>query len=235
MTTGPPPRVSPSIQSRRQPCFSTRSRRRVVYGCPRRTLPSRSLYQSPYVNTAIFTVVGMTWVGTLVVSRGVGAWRLHSASSINWHSFEEDLSHTLSCLPIFRRTRLRSENPLKILAALFRQRDACTLVLAVSVRNGPNTQDRAGRLVAATGHLFEHVMTTYPPPGIAGEVAETSSNTQCAFRLLWKKYGYHWKSRPLSFGRETHSLCWPGKPARVRTFQTKLGVSWRRLATTSRT
>ena len=41
--------------------------------------------------------------------------------------------------------------------------------------------------------------------------------------------------RPLPFGRRnTYASCWPGKPVRVRTLETKLGVSWRRLATTSR-
>ena len=49
-------------------------------------------------------------------------------------------------------------NPLKVLAALVRQRDAFTLVLAVNVRDGPNTQDRAERLTAATGHPFEDVI-----------------------------------------------------------------------------
>ena len=42
--------------------------------------------------------------------------------------------------------------PLKILGALLRQRDACTLVLAVVARKGPNTQERAERFMAATGH-----------------------------------------------------------------------------------
>ena len=58
-------------------------------------------------------------------------------------------------------------------------------VLAMEAREGPNTQDRAEHLTAATGHTFEDVMTTYHPPGIAGQVAGTSSNTQSAFRQLW--------------------------------------------------
>ena len=47
-------------------------------------------------------------------------------------------------------------------AVLLRQRDACTLVLAVEAREDPNTQDTAGRLVAATVHLLQHTMTTSP-------------------------------------------------------------------------
>ena len=72
---------------------------------------------------------------------------------------------------IFRRTRLCPENPLKILAALLRQKNSCTLVLAVEAREGPNTQDKAGRFMAATGHHFEDVMANCHPLGIAEEVA----------------------------------------------------------------
>ena len=32
-------------------------------------------------------------------------------------------------------------------------------------------------------------MANYHPSGVAEEVAETSSNTQSAFRRPWKKYG----------------------------------------------
>ena len=58
----------------------------------------------------------------------------------------------------------------------------------MEAREGPNTQDQAGRLMVASGHLFEDVTATYHPPCIDGEVAETSSNTQFAFRQHWKKY-----------------------------------------------
>ena len=43
--------------------------------------------------------------------------------------------------------------------------------------------------MATTGHLFEEMMATYHSLGIAGKVAGKSSNTQCAFRQLWKKCG----------------------------------------------
>ena len=40
----------------------------------------------------------------------------------------------------------------------------------------------------------------------------------------------------LSFGRETRAhWCWLWRPVRVRTLKTQLGVSWRRLTTSSRT
>ena len=71
---------------------------------------------------------------------------------------------------------------------------------------GPNTPDRAERLTAATGHPFEDVMATCHPPGIAGDDAETSSNTQCAFRQLLKKYGVDFR-QSVFVGRETHAHC----------------------------
>ena len=64
---------------------------------------------------------------------------------------------------ITRRTRPCIEKLFKILAA--------RVVLAMEGLEGPNTQDRAGRLKAATGHLFEEMMATYHSLGIAGKVA----------------------------------------------------------------
>ena len=55
------------------------------------------------------------------------------------------------------------------------------LAIEAEIRVSPNTQDRAEHLTAATGHVFEEVMATRHPPGVAGDVAETSSNTLCAF------------------------------------------------------
>ena len=45
------------------------------------------------------------------------------------------------------------------------------------------------RLVAATGHLFEEVMATSHPPGVAGDVAETSSNTQALHHAILRLTG----------------------------------------------
>ena len=70
------------------------------------------------------------------------------------------------------------------LAALFRQRDAFTLVLTVKGPEGPlNTQDKAGRPVAAGGHYPEDIMAPYQPPGISREVSRTSSPAQAQQRV----------------------------------------------------
>ena len=59
----------------------------------------------------------------------------------------------------------------------------------MEAREGPNIEDRAERLVATTGHLFEDMMATCHRLDIAGMVAGKSSYTQRAFRRLRKKYG----------------------------------------------
>ena len=46
------------------------------------------------------------------------------------------------------------------------------MVLAMEAREGLNTRNQAGRLIAESGHLIKDMMATYDPPGIAGEVAE---------------------------------------------------------------
>ena len=43
------------------------------------------------------------------------------------------------------------------------------MVSSIESRLGPSTQDKAERLMATTGHFFEHAMTAYLPPSIAGE------------------------------------------------------------------
>ena len=86
--------------------------------------------------------------------RCVAAGLMRSASSISLHSLleEEPVTHVV-VLPKFSGGRGNGQRtPFMILAALLRQRDACTLVLAVDARKGPSTQDRAERLVPATGH-----------------------------------------------------------------------------------
>ena len=44
------------------------------------------------------------------------------------------------------------------------------IVLAMEAREGPNARDKAERLMAATGHLFEDMMATHHSPGLAVRV-----------------------------------------------------------------
>ena len=69
--------------------------------------------------------------------------------------------HTFPCIPILGRTRLCFEKP----------EEHDHTVWAVEALECPNTQVQAGCLRSATGHLFEHVMATYHPLGIAGDAS----------------------------------------------------------------
>ena len=57
-----------------------------------------------------------------------------------------------------------------------RARHMC-IVLAMEAREGPDPEDKAEFLMAATGHLLEDLMATYHPPGIPDEVACKPSHT----------------------------------------------------------
>ena len=113
-------------------------------------------------------------------SRGVP---LRSASSFNWHSFFEgdQVTHSVVVPDFHEHGAVYSVTLGNLGHSLSAEKQIC-IVLAMEARVGPNTQDRAEHLTAATGHLFKEVMATCHPPGIAGDVAETSSNTQCALR-----------------------------------------------------
>ena len=54
---------------------------------------------------------------------------------------------------------------------------------------GPNTQDKAERLMTTTGHPTEDVIATCHLSGIAGDVAGKIVQHRFSFRQLWKKYG----------------------------------------------
>merc|ERR1712136_553714 len=139
-----------------------------------------------YVITAILTMINMTWVANLAIFSGVGAWRMRSASSINWHSLlEEDPVTHFVVLPNYQEDEAMLRETLENLGRSPSAEKHMRIVLAMEAREGPNTRDKAERLMAATGHLFEDMMATYHPPGIAGKVAGKSSNTQWAFRQLW--------------------------------------------------
>ena len=68
----------------------------------------------------------------------------------------------------------------KIFAALPSAEKHMCLVLALQARQGPNTQDKAERLMATTGHLFEEMMATYHSLGVAGKVEDYTTTTSAA-------------------------------------------------------
>ena len=52
-------------------------------------------------------------------------------------------------------------------------------VLTMEGLDGPNPQDKAERLMAATGHHLEDMIADRHPLFVAGEVAGKSTNAQC--------------------------------------------------------
>ena len=95
-----------------------------------------------------------SWVANLAVYSGVGAWRMPSASLVNWHSlFDED-----------------------------------SVTHSVVLQNYQEDETMLGDTLENLGRR-----------------------------------------------RNTGALCWPRRPARARTIKTKLSVSGRRLAASSRT
>ena len=79
--------------------------------------------------------------------------------------------NTLSCFRITRRTRQCIWKLLKNLGRSPATEKLKRNVLTMEGLEGPNTQDKAERFMAATGHHLEDLMATYHPLGIAGEVA----------------------------------------------------------------
>ena len=89
--------------------------------------------------------------------------------SVGTHLWKITPSHTLSCLV----TRVRGfASPLDKLGCCLSAETHARMVLALEAREGPITQDQAGRPVAVSGHLFEGIMATFHLSCIAGEVAE---------------------------------------------------------------
>ena len=93
------------------------------------------------------------------------------------------------------------EKPLGKLGYCLSAETHARMEFAMEAHEGPTTQDGTGHLVAVSRLLFEghhgHLSSTC----YAEDVAETSSNQQCAFRQLWKKYG------GVYIGRGTHVHC----------------------------
>ena len=144
------------------------------------------LFQTSFIekarvtNAVLFSVrFSLIWGDPIGNSRGalaLGAC-IPPRRPIGIHSSRNTKSHTLSWFPIFGSTELCPELPVKSWPLSFSREQIC-IVLDMEAY----TQDRTEHLTAVTGHIFEEVMVTCHPPGIAGDVAETSSNTQCAFR-----------------------------------------------------
>ena len=120
-------------------------------------------------------------------------------------------------------------------------RETHVLVLALQARQSPNIQDQAGRLKAATGHLFEVTSFTWycgeSPRAklqrVSSEDRRTTFRVQAVnqstemrsvldFLATAQSFcGRSIQSVKLNGAQYSHSSCWPWRPARVRTLQDK--------------
>ena len=122
----------------------------------------------------------------LAIFSSVGAWRMRPGLSIHWHTLlEGDLVAHLVVHPNYQEDESLHRETLENLGRSRPAEKHVRIVFAKEAREGPNAEDKAERLMAATGPHLEDMMADRHPLGIAGEVAGTSSNTQSAFRQLW--------------------------------------------------
>ena len=77
------------------------------------------------------------------------------------HPFESMVAIDQPFEVVPKKTRLCNEKFLKFFFTLLSAEKHMYLVLALQARLSPNTQDQAGRLNAATGHLFEVTSFTW--------------------------------------------------------------------------
>ena len=125
------------------------------------------------------------------------------------------------------------------------------MVSAMEARECPNTHVQTQRLMAIRGRVFEDMMATHIPPGIAGESAGRSSNIQWVYGQLWRNHSVHltgatsgaWTRghslvssissvpplsspsvSPQTVQRYPRALRSPSRPASVRTLKTKPDV-----------
>ena len=117
---------------------------------------------------------------------------MESLAAVGIHRSRKNRSHTLSCFRTCRRTRVCFEKPWKIFAALPSAERHMCLVLALQARQGPNTQDQAGRLKAATGHLLR---------GRDGQLSSTWYCWQGGWQIIQHPVGL---PTALEAGEESH-------------------------------
>ena len=115
---------------------------------------------------------------------------MRSASSFNRHSLlEEDPVTNFVVLPNLQEDVGTLREPLEKLCCSPLTEICMRIVLTTEAREGLNTQDKAERLMAETGRLFEEMVATFHPPGVAGGLQAKSSDVQWALRQLWMKNG----------------------------------------------
>ena len=97
----------------------------------------------------ILTMINMVWVGNCEICNGVCAWRLPSASSVDWYSsLEEDPVAHLVVLPNYQEDEATSRGARENLRRARSGEKHKRIVLTMEGFEGPNSQDKAERFMA---------------------------------------------------------------------------------------
>lgn len=148
-----------------------------------------------YAITAVLSLYFLIFSCNLSLSAALGAWRMRRACERDW-DMELDKLHSGSLeslgvmhivlLPNYKEDEQMLLHTLQNLGRSAMASNFLRVVLAMEEREGAEASGKANRLIEETKHLFAGITATFHPPGISGEVAGKSSNTQWAYREALK-------------------------------------------------
>lgn len=144
-----------------------------------------------YILTAVLTLYIVMYCASLTVFCTLGAWKMEKDSARDWHSLltrlqqedpeNTDVSHII-ILPNYKEDEQMLSHTLHNISRSPMARRCIRIVLAMEGREGPPGEQKAERLIRRHKHLFADMIAAYHPPGLSGEIAGKSSNTQWGFR-----------------------------------------------------
>eukprot|EP00927_Polykrikos_kofoidii_P041519 TRINITY_DN353_c0_g1_i5.p1 TRINITY_DN353_c0_g1~~TRINITY_DN353_c0_g1_i5.p1 ORF type:complete len:659 (-),score=81.90 TRINITY_DN353_c0_g1_i5:693-2669(-) len=147
-----------------------------------------------YFLTAVLGILTCSWSTHMALSAMRGVWKTRKACSTNWHALllkhretvdeDSDTAHVV-ILPNFREDEAMLRHTLENIGKSPLARERIRVVLAMEARE-VGAQQKAERLIQQTSHLFVHIMASYHPANLPGELAGKSSNTQYAFREVMR-------------------------------------------------
>eukprot|EP00928_Gymnodinium_smaydae_P042162 TRINITY_DN2842_c2_g2_i1.p1 TRINITY_DN2842_c2_g2~~TRINITY_DN2842_c2_g2_i1.p1 ORF type:complete len:683 (+),score=161.43 TRINITY_DN2842_c2_g2_i1:93-2141(+) len=153
------------------------------------------------VMTALLTGYVYLWTTNMAIFSAVGAFRMRRDCAKNWHELlgralaeaperpgvQNEVMH-LVILPNYKEDEDMMKETLENIGQSPSASSRIRIVLGMEAREGPGGVAKAERLMKATRHLFKDICATYHPPGLPGELAGKSSNTQWAYRSALVRY-----------------------------------------------
>jgi hypothetical protein len=141
--------------------------------------------------SVVLTLYVYLWATNLAIFSAIGAWRMRRECAQNWHALlvraQEDCPGPSQVLhiviiPNYKEDEDMLLETLENIGQSPSSVESIRVVLGMEAREGPAGAEKAKRLIEKTGHLFADIFATYHPPGLPGELAGKSSNTQWAYR-----------------------------------------------------